>query len=731
MANFRSYRILCATLLLSLGCPASGKQLPSEQLEKAEDAPVYIYRTESSPAMNSSFGGFTSYQVNVDANGNNIVGDAANEPSLAVDPTDHSRITVGWRQFDSVTSNFRQAGWGYTTDAGMSWTFPGVLQGGVFRSDPVLASDETGRFFYLSLLQSFFDDMWRSIDGGASWNYLAPARGGDKQWFTIDRTSSSGHGFQYQSWSTAGNNYGGRQFTRSIDGGFNWSDPVNIPNAPIWGTLDVDTNGVLFLVGVNSTTNQIWCERSTTARFGAVVPSFDQSTVVNLGGNIVSSEPINPEGLVGQLYLQVDRSGGSTNNNVYVLASVQPSGFSNGSEVMFARSTDSGRTFSAPVRVNDDPLDHRQWHWLGTFAAAPNGRLDAVWFDTRNSTNFTDSQLFYSYSTDAGRSWSSNVAVTAPFNPYFGYPNQNKIGDYISIVSDNSGADVAYTATFNGEEDVYYVRLSPFGSQLSNISTRALVLTGDDVAIGGFIISGNSPKQVLIRGIGPSLSSFHLTGVLADPTLELHQGTNVIATNDNWKVSSDGTSQQAQIEATGRPPTNDAESALLVTLNPGAYTAILAGKNNGTGIGLVEIFDQSPQSDSQLTNISTRGFVGTGDNVLIGGVTVGGGNDNGAKVIVRALGPSLSNFSVHGPLADPTLTLYDVNGNVLTANDDWKVDAQTGLSQEAQVRGTGRPPSDDRESVIVTTLAAGKYTAIVRGKNDTTGVALVEVYRLQ
>jgi hypothetical protein len=323
------------------------------------------------------------------------------------------------------------------------------------------------------------------------------------------------------------------------------------------------------------------------------------------------------------------------------------------------------------------------------------------------------------------------VAVTAPFNPYFGYPNQNKIGDYISIVSDNSGADVAYTATFNGEEDVYYVRLSPFGSQLSNISTRALVLTGDDVAIGGFIISGNSPKQVLIRGIGPSLSSFHLTGVLADPTLELHQGTNVIATNDNWKVSSDGTSQQAQIEATGRPPTNDAESALLVTLNPGAYTAILAGKSNGTGIGLVEIFDQSPQSDSQLTNISTRGFVGTGDNVLIGGVTVGGGNDNGAKVIVRALGPSLSNFSVHGPLADPTLTLYDVNGNVLTANDDWKVDAQTGLSQEAQVRGTGRPPSDDRESVIVTTLAAGKYTAIVRGKNDTTGVALVEVYRLQ
>jgi hypothetical protein len=182
---------------------------------------------------------------------------------------------------------------------------------------------------------------------------------------------------------------------------------------------------------------------------------------VNLGGNIVSAEPINPQGLVGQVFLAADRSGTSTNNNIYMLASVQPTGFASGSDVMLARSTNGGQTFSARRRINDDPVNHAKWHWFGTLSVAPNGRIDAVWLDTRNAANNINSQLFYSRSVDGGDTWSLNVAISNSFNPYVGYPNQDKLGDYITIVSDNAGANVAYAATFNGEEDIYYVRIAP------------------------------------------------------------------------------------------------------------------------------------------------------------------------------------------------------------------------------------------------------------------------------
>jgi elongation factor P hydroxylase len=225
--------------------------------------------------------------------------------------------------------------------------------------------------------------------------------------------------------------------------------------------LDVDSTGNLFIGGVNLTTNRIWCVRSTNAKNGGVIPTFDRSTAVNLGGAIAFGEPINPEGLVGQVFLAADRSGATTNDNVYMLASVQPSGFSNGSDVMFARSTNGGITFSAPRRINDDPVNHAKWHWFGTLSVAPGGRIDVVWCDTRNSPNNFTSQLFYSFSIDGGNTWSPNVAVSNPFNPLVGYPNQSKIGDYITVVSDDDGANVAYAATFNGEEDIYYVHVRP------------------------------------------------------------------------------------------------------------------------------------------------------------------------------------------------------------------------------------------------------------------------------
>jgi hypothetical protein len=471
--------LVCLVLFLALagasgqGLATTQKAPRNEPLEKYDNPPAPPRKMETSPRMISQFDVFTSYQVNVNAMGQNIIGDAANECVIAVDPTDGNKMTIVWRQFNNVTSNFRQGGWGYTTDGGTTWTFPGVLENNVFRSDPVSKSDETGRFFYLSLQsnvqQSFFcDDMWRSTNGGQSWTLISGEQGGgggDKEWFTIDKTNGPGHGFQYQLDDGINCSGGGVEFQRSTNGGVTWQSPISIPNGPIYGSLDVDTNGNVFVGGEGNT---FYCERSSNAQIGGQTPTFDRSTAVNLGGDL-SFGGINPGGLDGMLFLAIDRSGGPTNNNIYMLASVVPSGRST-TDVMFVRSTDDGLTFSTPHKINDDPVNPSKWHWFGTFSVAPNGRLDAVWYDTRNASNNTDSQLFYSFSTDAGVTWSPNVAVSNAFNPSEGYPNQSKIGDYITTVSDNTGGNVAYSATFNfnpsrnqHEEDVYYVRVFPGG----------------------------------------------------------------------------------------------------------------------------------------------------------------------------------------------------------------------------------------------------------------------------
>lgn len=256
---------------------------------------------------------------------------------------------------------------------------------------------------------------------------------------------------------------------------------------------------------------------------------------------------------------------------------------------------------------------------------------------------------------------------------------------------------------------------------LINISTRLDVLTGDDILDGGFIVVGSGSKTILIRGLGPSLAAAGITGVLADPIIELHSGSTnaIIAENDNWK-----TNQQTAIEATGIPPTDDAESALIATLTAGAYTVIERGKLDTTGVGLIEVYDLGAGAGPALGNISTRGFVNTGENVMIAGFIVASGSGGSGQVIVRALGPSLAGFGVANPLADPTLELHDVNGTLIAANDNWKTD------QESLIVGTGIPPTFDAEAAIVATLAPGAYTAIESGKDNTTGVGLVEVYNL-
>lgn len=751
------------------GQSPSRPALDTAPLEKEGDPPMFIWRYDVSPGMISQHGPFTSYQVNVDANGQNIVGDAANEPSITVDPTDRNKMAIGWRQFYSVSSNFRQGGWAYTTNGGTSWTFPSVLDS-VFRSDPVLTANDSGTFFYLSLVAGFQDDIWRSLNRGQSWTRLGPATGGDKEWFTIDKTNSTGHGFQYQLWTINTSSYGERQFTRSTDGGFTWMDPITIPNAPSFGTLDVDTNGNLFVGGVNPSTGRLWCVRSSDAKNGGVVPTFDQTTPVDLDGQIVIGDSINPEGGIGQVFLAVDRSGTSTNNNVYMLASVRRTGNASGSDVMFARSTDGGKTFSAPVRINDDWRNPNTWHWLGTFSVAPNGRIDVAWLDSRNATaNNRDSQLFYSYSPDGGASWSANVAVSDSFDPSVGYPNQLKMGDYITSVSDATAANVAYCATFNGEEDIYYVRIvpppfvpapspspTPTGTpgatptstptstptpaqsptatatptptvsspaQAINLSTRVRVESGDNVGIGGFIITGSAPKRILLRALGPSLKAFGLPEYLANPVLELHGGPFGTVVNDDWQ---DNPSQKTQIESTGLAPSDVSEAAIDATLNPGTYTAVVRDKSNGSGIAVIDVYDLSAAAPARLANISTRALTRTGDNIVIAGFTLGNHSGDG-RIAVRGIGPSLTNAGVANALPNPTLELRSANGALVATNNDWQDDA----GQASALSKAGLALSDKLEAGILKTLSPGVYTALLRAANDSSsGIGLIEIYDL-
>ena len=243
--------------------------------------------------------------------------------------------------------------------------------------------------------------------------------------------------------------------------------------------------------------------------------------------------------------------------------------------------------------------------------------------------------------------------------------------------------------------------------------------------IGGFIITGNAPKAVVLRGLGPSLVSGGLpaASLLKDPVLELRAASGALITsNDNWKESP----QRSQIEGTIFQPTDDRESVILVTLPPGTYTAILQGVGQTAGIGLIEIYDNNQAADSALANISTRGFVQTGNEVMIGGFILGG-NNKPTRVAVRALGPSLSAFGLANVLADPTLELHDANGTTLISNDDWQSDSTS--AGQLNANGLGLP--DPKESGIFTSLPPGQFTAIVAGKNGSIGIALVEIYNLQ
>jgi hypothetical protein len=522
--------LISASLLLSsilTAQQADDSRSRLRQLETPDDKyiPVDTRTMERSPAYTRSSPAFYMTQVNVDADGMNIVGDAANEPSITFDRTNPDRMAIGWRQFDNVGSNFRQAGLGITTDGGQTWTFDGVLDPGTFRSDPVLDSDGEGNFYYNSLTVQgdYWCEVFESYDGGANWTDEVFAYGGDKQWFSVDKAGGIGSGHIYNYWSTASicEPY---YFTRSTDGNMTWEDCIAITGGPYWGTTAVNADGDLFLCGQAGWNFLV--VKSSTAKDPGQAVTWDFATPVDLDGRLLGfggfSCP-NPGGLLGQTIIAIDSSGGPTHDNIYLLASVERESIDDPLDVMFSRSTDGGQTWSDPVRVNDD-LSTSAWQWFGTMSVAPNGRIDVAWLDTRDDPGGINSALYYSYSTDAGETWSQNVRLSDSFDPHLGWPNQEKMGDYFDMFSDETSAHLAWASTLNGEQDVYYGRITPQSIGIEDFTLQASLQS----------ISYPNPfrEQTTIRYFVPekdkvSLKVFSISGAEIATLIDEYQGMGV------------------------------------------------------------------------------------------------------------------------------------------------------------------------------------------------------------
>lgn len=435
-----------------------GQGIPDLYREEVDQAymPVATRNKPTSPAYRLDGSQISIRQVNVNKEGRNVLKDAANEPSLVVDPTNPLRMAIGWRQFDTIASNFRQAGIAFSDDGGNSWNYQIPLEAGSFRSDPVLDYDSEGNFFYNSLTndnQGFHCKVFKSLPGTEEWDSGIYAYGGDKQWMAIDRSGRGSNGNMYAYWSTNFTSCVGG-FTRSLDGGASFEPCEQLPASISRGTLVVSSDGQLYGCGASN---------SGFGFFKSASPGksnfiWDYYTYVNLQGIIAAYAGPNPSGLLGQVWIDLDSSDGPNRGNIYILATVNNS--FDPSDIFIVRSTDGGLSWSQPIRINDDALGNN-WQWFGSLSVAPSGRIDVTWYDTRDNPESLLSRLYYSYSEDGGITWSPNEALSDAFDPHVGWPQQSKIGDYNHQRSDVNGVHLAWAATFNGEQDVYYSYIQP------------------------------------------------------------------------------------------------------------------------------------------------------------------------------------------------------------------------------------------------------------------------------
>lgn len=480
-------------------------------------------------------------QVNLDAAGNNILDDAANEPNIAVNPLNPNQIVIGWRQFDNIASDFRQAGWGYSSNAGQAWTFPNRIDSGIFRSDPVLDFDATGNFYYNSLtVPGYFCRVYKSTNGGASWDAGTPAAGGDKQWMAIDRTGLSSEGNIYTAWSSYANSCDPDIFTRSTTAGASYENCTLIEDDPHFGTMTIDRTGNVYVSGYNFDSVFTVVAISSNAQVTGSNVNWDVKHV-EMGGYIGGSF-MNPVGLLGQINIEVDKSGGVNDGNIYLLATLSDYNNIDPSNVMFVRSTDGGLTWSIPMIINDDNSTFNT-QWMGTLGVSPDGRIDAVWLDNRDGGGSDSSALYYSYSLDGGLTWSVNERMSELFDPHVGYPIQEKMGDYFDMISENDGAHLAWANTLNGEQDVYYSYITP-GSTVSIKDNNEVsnVSIYPNPSSGSFYIKGNVNSKKLkveiystlgnkIKEVSTELNEFNISEVPSGVyfvRIQLESGTTLI-----------------------------------------------------------------------------------------------------------------------------------------------------------------------------------------------------------
>src|SRR6266576_2139800 len=667
--------------------------------------------------------------------------------------------------------------------------------GPYFRAtDPVAAFDLNGNVYLETLVatDTQFSNgavvLSKSTDGGVTFASpmvaYQPSNSSvfpDKEWIAINTfgsTASAGRILVTFSLFSNVNATGAPIMrTYSTDAGFTWS-----PVGAISNETNLQGSQPLFLPNGNCVVVYWNFGTSQASERLEAVNSTDGGTTFGSPHIITSATEYNEPAIRTGSFLP-SAVGDLTTQNVYVVYQALLAG---NPRIAFTKSTDGGITWSTPFAISNNPPGSGVFN--PAINVSPDGRTITVAFydhrDNPGSTVLVD--LYLAQSFDFGNTWQPNIRLTSVSTNASLAPLTSAgymLGDYLGVAQTTRPTVPAvpiWVDTRTGNPDPFVARagIAPYSdlvtaweaareslaqvpttslraqtsdsdrdgednqSELAsgkdpnnfasvrrtgkelNISTRLHVETGQHVGIAGFIISGSTSKKIIVRALGPTLAQFGVPGILQDPILELYNSSNNrIAFDDNWKNA-----QQSEIQASGYAPGDDHEAAIVLTLAPGKYTAIVRGANTTVGTALLEVYDLA-QSSALITNISTRGVVGTDANVMIGGFIVGDGlGTNGygsSKVLVRALGPELTSFGVSDALLDPTLNLFDGNGNLVGSNDNWKD------SQQTAIQATGLAPGDDREPAILTTLIQGNWTAILRGKNNTTGVGLIELYRIQ